>query len=127
LNPHYSSQCQHFHPRVHILLASHAPLGVVIRRGPSKHVATMLWHRRHDEFQLGQWMKGRIYERRSDLSTLTVKELSTDETVVLEHVEWTRENRNAIKSRNDRPSEAQKTNTGYFGMTLASLRPSKSL
>lgn len=58
-----------FPPRIHVLLASHAPLGLVIRRGPSKHVATLLWNRRTDEFQLGQWMKGRIYERRSDLSS----------------------------------------------------------
>lgn len=57
-----------FPARLHVLLASHAPLGLVIRRGPSKHVATILWNRRRDEFQLGQWLKGRIYERRSDLS-----------------------------------------------------------
>jgi hypothetical protein len=31
-------------------------------------VATLLWNRKTDEFQLGQWLKGRIYERRSDLS-----------------------------------------------------------
>jgi hypothetical protein len=40
----------------------------VIRRGPSKCVATMLWDRTTDQFRLGQWLKGRIYERRSDLS-----------------------------------------------------------
>ncbi len=57
-----------FAPRIHVLLASHAPIGLVIRRGPSKSVATILWDRRRDEFQLGQWFKGRIYERRSDLS-----------------------------------------------------------
>ena len=57
------------HPaRIHVLLASHAPFGLVIRRGPSKFVATVLWDRRRDEFHLGQWLKGRIYERRSDLS-----------------------------------------------------------
>jgi hypothetical protein len=28
----------------------------------------MLWDRRSDDFQIGQWLKGRIYERRSDLS-----------------------------------------------------------
>ncbi len=57
-----------FAPRIHVLLASHAPVGLVIRRGPSKSVATVLWDRRRDEFKLGQWLKGRIYERRSDLS-----------------------------------------------------------
>ncbi len=57
-----------FPARIHVLLASDAPLGLVIRRGPSKRVATILWNRRSDEFQLGQCLKGRIYERRSDLS-----------------------------------------------------------
>jgi hypothetical protein len=57
-----------FAPRIHVLLASHAPIGLVIRRGPSKSVATLLWDRGRDEFRLGQWLKGRIYERRSDLS-----------------------------------------------------------
>jgi len=58
----------HFAPRIHVLLASDAPVGLVIRRGPSRCVATLLWNRKTDEFQMGQWLKGRIYERRSDLS-----------------------------------------------------------
>ena len=57
-----------FPARLHVLLASNAPRGLVIRRGPSRHVATISWDRRRDEFRLGQWLKGRIYERRSDLS-----------------------------------------------------------
>jgi hypothetical protein len=57
-----------FAARIHVLLAARAPLGVVIRRGPSKRVCTILWNRARDEFQLGQWLKGRIFERRSDLS-----------------------------------------------------------
>ncbi|WP_435007555.1 hypothetical protein P12x_004823 [Tundrisphaera lichenicola] len=55
-------------PRLHVLLASRARIGLVIRRGPSRRVCTMLWDRDRDEFRLGQWLKGRIYERRSDLS-----------------------------------------------------------
>jgi len=55
--------------RIHVLLAREAPLGVVIRRGPSKQVCTVQWDRRDDEFQIGQWLRGRIYERRCDLST----------------------------------------------------------
>jgi hypothetical protein len=54
--------------RIHVLLAREAPVGVVIRRGPSKQVCTVQWERRRDEFQVGQWLRGRIYERRSDLS-----------------------------------------------------------
>jgi hypothetical protein len=57
-----------FAPRIHVLFASDAPMGLVIRRGPSKCVATLLWNRKTDKFQLGQWLKGRIYERRCDLS-----------------------------------------------------------
>src|SRR6478609_3011319 len=53
---------------LHVMLASEAPIGVVFRRGPSKRVCTFLWDRRNDEFRLGQWLKGRIYEWRSDLS-----------------------------------------------------------
>lgn len=58
-----------FPARIHILLARDEPLGLVIRRGPSKQVATILWNRSQDKFKLGQWLKGKIYERRSDLST----------------------------------------------------------
>lgn len=57
-----------FAPRIHVLLAKQASVGLIIRRGPSKSVATLLWDRIRDEFQMGQWLKGRIYERRSDLS-----------------------------------------------------------
>jgi len=57
-----------FASRIHVLLASHAPVGLVIRRGPSNSVATLLWDRSRDTFKLGQWLRGRMYERRSDLS-----------------------------------------------------------
>src|SRR5215472_15285961 len=55
-------------PRLHVLLASQAPIGVVFRRGPSKSVCSILWNRKTDEFELGQWLRGRIYERRADIS-----------------------------------------------------------
>ncbi len=54
--------------RIHVLLARDARTGVVIRRGPSKHVAVIGWNLSTDRFELGQWLLGRIYERRSDLS-----------------------------------------------------------
>src|SRR5688572_16434106 len=57
-----------FPARVHILLAQSTPYGVVIRRGPSKLVCTIGWNREDDTFTTGQWLKGRIYERRCDLS-----------------------------------------------------------
>jgi hypothetical protein len=54
--------------RVHIILARMAETAIIIRRGPSKQVCTLLWNRKRDTFELGQWLKGRIYERRCDLS-----------------------------------------------------------
>src|SRR3954467_11051048 len=57
-----------FKPRLHVLLAREAPVGVVIRRGPSKRVCTVLWDRHTDAFRIGQWFKGSGTERRSDLS-----------------------------------------------------------
>lgn len=57
-----------FPPRLHVLFASQTREAVVLRRGPSHHIATVAWDRERDRFTLGQWMKGRIYERRSDLS-----------------------------------------------------------
>src|SRR5438552_18388744 len=57
-----------FPARLHVLLASQAHVGVVFRRGPANAVCTVGWNRATDEFQLGQWLRGRIYERRADLS-----------------------------------------------------------
>jgi hypothetical protein len=54
--------------RLHVLLARNAPTAVVIRRGPARHVAAIGWDRTTDEFRVGQWLYGRIYERRCDLS-----------------------------------------------------------
>ena len=58
-----------FPARIHVLLARDAKVGVVLRRGPSKSVCSILWNRKTDEFRVGQWLRGRIYERRSDLSS----------------------------------------------------------
>ncbi|MBL8242595.1 MAG: hypothetical protein JNL89_00300 [Rhodanobacteraceae bacterium] len=57
-----------FPARLHILLASNSSRAVVIRRGPSRHTAVIGWEREGDRFELGQWLYGRIYERRCDLS-----------------------------------------------------------
>jgi len=57
-----------FPARIHVLMARNAPTAVVIRRGPSRHTAVIGWDRTTDTFRLGQWLYGRIYERRSDLS-----------------------------------------------------------
>lgn len=54
--------------RLYCILARAAPAGVVFRRGPSKQVLLVVWHTNTDQFHEGQWLKGRIYERRCDLS-----------------------------------------------------------
>ena len=57
------------HPaRLHVLLAREAATALVIRRGPSRHTAVIGWDRATDRFELGQWLYGRIYDRRCDLS-----------------------------------------------------------
>jgi hypothetical protein len=53
---------------LYVILARDARVGVVFRRGPSKQVLLLLWRTDTDQFYEGQWFKGRIYERRCDLS-----------------------------------------------------------
>lgn len=54
--------------RLYCILAKEAPVAVLFRRGPSKRVLLILWRTDTDKFEEGQWFKGRIYERRCDLS-----------------------------------------------------------
>ena len=54
--------------RLYVLLAREASVGVVFRRGPSGKVLIVKWNLKEDTFETGQWLKGRIYERRCDLS-----------------------------------------------------------
>jgi hypothetical protein len=54
--------------RLAVFLSARAPVGVVLRRGPSLWTQLITWDRRRDEFSLGQWFRGRVYERRCDLS-----------------------------------------------------------
>lgn len=41
---------------------------LVLRRGPSRRVASFNWDRTTDSFTLGQWLKGKIYWHRADIS-----------------------------------------------------------
>ena len=50
------------------ILGRQARTAVIFRRGPSKQVALIRWQLDRDRFDVGQWLKGRIYERRCDLS-----------------------------------------------------------
>lgn len=54
--------------RLHVLLASENDSALVIRRGPTKQVCTLGWNRANDSFELGQWLKGRIFTESCDLS-----------------------------------------------------------
>jgi len=54
--------------RLHVLLARASSRAVIFRRGPTKHVLLLLWDTQTDAITQGQWLKGRIYERRCDLS-----------------------------------------------------------
>jgi hypothetical protein len=54
--------------RLWVLLARDEPCGVIFRRGPSKQVMLIKWNTRRDTFEHGQWFKGRVYERRCDVS-----------------------------------------------------------
>lgn len=56
------------HARLFVLIAHEAPVGVIFRRGPSGQVLLIKWDLDRDTFELGQWLKGRVYERRCDLS-----------------------------------------------------------
>ncbi|MEM9148486.1 MAG: hypothetical protein AAGC57_20180 [Pseudomonadota bacterium] len=51
--------------RLHALIARQA---MVIRRGPAERVAACLRDMATDRVTLGQWLKGRIYERRAAIS-----------------------------------------------------------
>ena len=54
--------------RLYAIFARQADRAVLFRRGPSKQVLLIAWDTATDTFDEGQWFKGRIYERRCDLS-----------------------------------------------------------
>ena len=45
--------------RIFVLLARDSETAVVIRRGPSKVIQLVRWNTGTDEFEPGQWLKGR--------------------------------------------------------------------
>lgn len=54
--------------RLFPIFARSTQRAVIFRRGPTKWFQLLLWHTDTDEIEYGQWFKGRIYIRRSDLS-----------------------------------------------------------
>ncbi|MGK7947041.1 MAG: hypothetical protein AB4058_21490 [Microcystaceae cyanobacterium] len=57
-----------FPARLHVLIARHSDKAIIIRRGPSKQTCIIGWDRTSNSYEVSQWLKGRIYERRSDIS-----------------------------------------------------------
>ncbi|MEZ5752276.1 MAG: hypothetical protein R3D60_10025 [Paracoccaceae bacterium] len=54
--------------RLEILFARDTERAVILRRGPTRATAMILWDTRHDRFTEGQWIKHKIYAERSHLS-----------------------------------------------------------
>jgi hypothetical protein len=54
--------------RVYAIVARDARTAVVFRRGPTKQVRMLRWDLATDRVEGGQWLSGRIYEERCDLS-----------------------------------------------------------
>jgi hypothetical protein len=55
-------------PRLHVLTATGGSAALVLRRGPAGVVASVGWDRESHEVTPGQWLRGRIYEYRADIS-----------------------------------------------------------
>lgn len=53
---------------ISVLLASESPVGVIVRRGPSRWFQIIRWDTQTDTFVDGQWHNGRFYVDESDLS-----------------------------------------------------------
>lgn len=54
--------------RLSVLFASHAPVAVVVRRGPTHWAHLTRWNTLTDEFEPGQWLRGKLYPERCALS-----------------------------------------------------------
>lgn len=54
--------------RLYAILSRDGRSAVVFRRGPSRRVLLLRWWLDSDTVEPGQWLKGRVYERRCDLS-----------------------------------------------------------
>lgn len=55
-------------PRLHVLFARKADTALVVARVRSLLFCTIGWDRTRDTFEVGQWLRARIYPFRSDLS-----------------------------------------------------------
>lgn len=53
---------------LHVVRARTASVALIFRRGPGKQVRQVLWQLNGDRFERGQWLRGRVYPERCDLS-----------------------------------------------------------
>lgn len=107
--------------RLHAILAREAPKAVVFRRGPTGQVCTLGWDLETDTFTMGQWLKGRIYEYRSDLSP-------DGQYMIYFAADFRRPNTiqdYAEKLREDTfgPDESKQDDTAFFEQTVKDLTP----
>jgi len=56
------------HCRIDGMIAREANVAVIFRRGPSDFTQMLVWDLKTDEVTPGQWLKGRVYTRRCDVS-----------------------------------------------------------
>ncbi len=55
-------------PRIFLVHRPDSKFVLVIRRGPSQRVGLFGWNRHTNEITLGQWLKGKIFPKRCDIS-----------------------------------------------------------
>jgi hypothetical protein len=54
--------------RLYVLVATHAPVALILRRGPSTWWHLIKWDLERLTLEPGAWLKGTLYPRRSDIS-----------------------------------------------------------
>jgi hypothetical protein len=54
--------------KLYCILAREAATAIIFRRGPSRRVRLIRWNLKTDTFEPGQWFKGQVYVRKSDLT-----------------------------------------------------------
>lgn len=56
------------HIRLHLFFATESDTAVILRQGPTRQFRMILWHRKEDAFEDGQWVKNNVYVERCALS-----------------------------------------------------------
>jgi hypothetical protein len=56
-------------PRLYGIVATHAPIALIFRRGPNKWFHLLRWRLDNGTIEPGVWVKKRVYPRRCDLSS----------------------------------------------------------